>query len=62
MTAATGSLSHAATDSFFAFSRRYFRRRPVRPQATADSDADRFSSSAYCMTRIALMKASQPCS
>ena len=62
MSAATGSLSHATTDSFFAFSRRYFRRRQVRSPGTADSDADRFSSSAYCITWVALMKASQPCS
>jgi len=59
--ASTGSLSHAATDSFFAFSCQYLRRR-VRPQITADSDADRFSSSTYLITWIALMKASQSCS
>jgi hypothetical protein len=59
--AATGSLVHAATDSFCAFARKYLRRH-VRPQATADSDADRFSSSTYRITWIALMKASQPCS
>ena len=62
MSAATGSLSHATTDSFFAFSRRYFRRRQLWPGGTADSDADRFSSSTYCIIRVALMKASQPCS
>jgi len=56
-----GSLSHAATDSFFAFSRKYLRRQ-VRPQPTPDSDADRFSSSTYHITRMALMKVSQPCS
>jgi len=58
--AAAGSLSHAAADSFFAFSRKYLRRQ-LRPHATADSDADRFSSSTYRVTWIAVMKASQPC-
>ena len=60
--AETGSLSHAATVSFFALSRKYFRRHRVAPHAPADSDADRFSSSTYRMIRMALMKASQPCS
>jgi len=59
--AATGSLSHAAAHSFFAFSRKYLRLQ-LRPQTAADSDADRFSSSTYRIARVALMKASQPCS
>jgi len=61
VTAATGSLAHAASDSFLAFSRKYLRRQ-VRPQPTPDSDADRFSSSTYRITRMALMNVSQPCS
>jgi hypothetical protein len=58
-TAAAGSLAHAAVDSCRAFSRKYFRRRGW-PQDT--NDADRFSSSAYRITWIALAKVSQPCS
>jgi hypothetical protein len=59
--AAAGSLAHAAPATFCAFARKYLRRR-VSHQGSADPDADRFSSSAYRIIWMALMKASQPCS
>jgi hypothetical protein len=53
---AAGSPSHAASDSFFAFSRKYLRRRRVLRQAPwSGCDTARFSSSTYCMTRMAVM-------